>query len=422
MTQLFASSMQCVVYFGLLIIFAASPGRARGDDVLSALNQHLALPASERPSLDGLEFAVVPLTHEQVENAKQRLLEDRKRQRMAKYQEIIDSKRVTAGELVMPFEYYTFGEEKPKSGWPLYISLHGGGGTAARINDGQWENQKRLYKPAIGIYCAPRAPTNSWNLWHQSHIDGMFGELIEAMVLTQDVDWNRVYVLGYSAGGDGVYQLGPRLADRWAAAAMMAGHPNDAAIENLRNLPFAIQVGGRDAAYNRNKLARKWGDRLDQLAASDPGGYEHFVKIYENKGHWMDREDRVALPWMAKYSRTATANRVVWEQDDVTRSDFYWLSNPKPEARHSVAASFDGQTIQVESANFPQLVIRVDDRMLDMDQPIVVKHQGKVLVSQKVSRTVKSLAETLEPTGDPNLCFSGRIDVDLSQVVESSEQ
>ena len=41
-------------------------------------------------------------------------------------------------------------------------------------------------------------------------------------------------VVGYSAGGDGVYQLAPRMADSWAAAAMMAGHPNGVSPLSLR--------------------------------------------------------------------------------------------------------------------------------------------------------------------------------------------
>ena len=44
-------------------------------------------------------------------------------------------------------------------------------------------------------------------------------------VINEDVNPNKVYLLGYSAGGDGVYQLAPRMADRWAAAAMMADSP-----------------------------------------------------------------------------------------------------------------------------------------------------------------------------------------------------
>ena len=41
------------------------------------------------------------------------------------------------------------------------------------------------------------------------------------------VNPNKVFMSGYSAGGDGTYHLGPMLADWWAGAAMMAGHPND---------------------------------------------------------------------------------------------------------------------------------------------------------------------------------------------------
>ena len=80
--------------------------------------------------------------------------------------------------------------------------------------------------------------------------------MIENYVVTRGVNPNRIYLMGYSAGGDGVYQLAPRMADRWAAASMMAGHPNDAKPDNLRNLPFGLFMGGKDGAYNRNKVAK----------------------------------------------------------------------------------------------------------------------------------------------------------------------
>ena len=35
-------------------------------------------------------------------------------------------------------------------------------------------------------------------------------------VIKENVNPNKVYLLGYSAGGDGVYQLAPRMANRWA--------------------------------------------------------------------------------------------------------------------------------------------------------------------------------------------------------------
>ena len=59
------------------------------------------------------------------------------------------------GKLEMPFFYKTFGK-KPAAGHSLWISLHGGGGAPKRVNDSQYENQKRLYTLDEGIYLAPR--------------------------------------------------------------------------------------------------------------------------------------------------------------------------------------------------------------------------------------------------------------------------
>ena len=109
--------------------------------------------------------------------------------------EEMQKRLLTIGKLKMPFFYRTFGK-KPESGWSLYISMHGGGGTTARVNDQQWENQKRLYQLKEGIYLAPRAPTNTWNLWHQGHIDKFFLRLISNMVVFEDVDPDRVFLMG----------------------------------------------------------------------------------------------------------------------------------------------------------------------------------------------------------------------------------
>ena len=150
-----------------------------------------------------------------------------------------------------------FGSD-PKTGRSLWISLHGGGSAPASVNDQQWRNQLQLYQPKEGYYVAPRAPTDSWNMWFKPHITPLFDRLIENFVVKHRVNPDKVYVLGYSAGGDGVYQIGPRMADRWAAASMMAGHPNDAKPDNLRNIGFGLFMGGNDSSYNRNGMAKTW--------------------------------------------------------------------------------------------------------------------------------------------------------------------
>jgi pimeloyl-ACP methyl ester carboxylesterase len=313
------------------------------------------------------------------------------------------AKVITYKEFKMPYDYITYGEE-PEGGHSLYISLHGGGGAPARVNDSQWKNQIKLYQPKEGIYIAPRAATNTWDLWHQAHIDPMFDTLIDRFIAHHGVNPDRVYVLGYSAGGDGVYQLAPRMADRWAGAAMMAGHPGDAKPYNLLNLPYFIQCGSKDAAYNRNELCAKWGKTLDKLAEENPGHYPHKWIVYPEHGHWMKLECKQALPWMAKHTRDPWNKKLNWHQDNVLHTRFAWLANDAPKPGDLVTAEVYGQTITLTTENVKKLTLRLNDKLVILDKEIIVKDgNGKELFKGKVARSkaaiTRSLNERLDVSG-----------------------
>jgi len=296
----------------------------------------------------------------------------------------------------------TFGESQDGER-SLWISLHGGGGAPTEVNDKQWQNQIGLYEPEEGIYIAPRAPTDTWNLWHRGHIDPLFDRMIETYIATRGVDPDRVYLMGYSAGGDGVYQLAPRMADRFGAASMMAGHPNDAKPLGLRNLPFALFMGGEDNAYNRAGVARTWGGELRALHKADPTGYAHKIAIYEGLGHWMDRRDAEALPWMASFTRDPWPTRVVWRQDDVTHTRSYWLGVPAELARGGtvIVAEVDGQEIAVTADGVNAVTLRLSDYLLDLDLPIEVTVNGKSLHKGRVHRTQAAIDVSLQERADP---------------------
>lgn len=361
-------------------------------------------------------FASVPLSKEDSARARALLWEahvDALRKERALE---LEKKELKEGTLVMPFFTKTFGE-KPATGRSLWISMHGGGGAPARVNDSQYENQKKLYQPAEGIYLAPRAPTNTWNLWHEGHIDRFFARLVEDFVALEGVNPDRVYIMGYSAGGDGVYQIAPRMADWWAGAAMMAGHPNGVSLLSLRNVPFALQVGANDNAYNRAKIGAEYGEQLGKLRKEDPKGYENFVRIREGKGHWMNLEDKEALPWLAKFSRNPVPDRVVWKQTGATHDRSYWLAVPKGKAKGGalVIAERGENRINITKAEeVDQLIIRLDDRMIPFNGPLVVENNGKVLHNAPVTRTIGTLAKTLAERGDPNLMFDAEVMVSLA--------
>lgn len=364
-----------------------------------------------------------PLSSKEASEVKKLFLENSMNQWRQQLDTMWKNRELELNDKRMKFEYKVFGEQ-PADGRSLFISMHGGGNTAARVNDQQWKNQIGLYRPEEGIYLAPRAPTNTWNLWHEEHIDSFFHQLILGAVLFENVNPAKVYLMGYSAGGDGVYQLAPRLADRLAAASMMAGHPNETTPESLRNIGFALHMGGNDSAYRRNAIAREWKLRLDSMSKADPGGYKHHVEIHEGKGHWMGRQDSVAVPWMSRFKRNPIPSKVVWKQDDVHHPSFYWLAVPARSIQTGglIIASYNNNTITIDKNYSDTLIIRLNDEMVNLDWNVRVIYAGKEIFGGKVSRTADVIRRTVLEKSDPGLVFNAEIVIVNGIVVASTKK
>lgn len=381
------------------------------------LQSWVASPRPSRSELASADFAKKSLSKGKVEKALSVLALDKKKEMAKLYGTQWYDRLMRIDDYKMPFFFKVWGNE-PEDGRSLYLSMHGGGGAPTKVNDRQYENQKKLYDDTMedleGVYLAMRAPTDTWNLWHQPHIDEFLNTLIQLAVIYENVNPNKVYILGYSAGGDGVFQLAPRLADRWAAAAMMAGHPGDASALSLRNTPFAIHVGGLDSAYKRNEHAATWKVELKKLQDKDPDGYKHLVGIPET-GHWMKLKDAVALPWMAGFIRNPIPTKVVWQQDDIMHNRFYWLEVPDGEMQKGgiVVAEYDREKNEVNILeNYsPELKINLNDAMLDLDKPITVKFEGNTIYTGEAERNILNIWESMNYKGDAQMAFSARLTV-----------
>jgi poly(3-hydroxybutyrate) depolymerase len=398
----------------LLVVIASFFIPVASTSPVDALRHWLSVERDKRPDLAAQAFARTALTKDEAGQAAALLWEDyTKHIRQTRAHEWKD-KSIKINQLEMKFDYRVFGQ-KPDHGRSLFISLHGGGSAPKAVNDRQWENQKRLYKPAEGVYLAPRAPNDAWNMWFQPHMDAFFERLILDAVVFEGVDANRVYLTGYSAGGDGVYRLAPRLADRWAAAAMMAGHPGESSALNLRNLPFALHVGEKDSAFERNRRATEWKQRLAELHQQDPQGYVHEAVLHPGKGHWMDREDASAIPWMARFTRNPTPNKVVWHDAGSKNTSCYWLAlpkSPRPE-NFAITATCENNTIRIESKAVPKLLVRFRDVFVDLEQPVIVEVNGKTRFTGKPDRTILTLDATMHERQDRGLMFSSQIEVEI---------
>ena len=194
-------------------------------------------------------------------------------------------------EHTMWFLMDQIGEPDANGLYPLYITLHGGGESDdGESNNDQWMSMYEYYRGSVknGIYIACRGITDTWDLHFQPASYPLYDRLIQTMIYRYHADPNRVYLLGFSAGGDGVYQITPRMADRFAAANMSSGHPNGVSLRNLANCPFSIQVGVRDY-YSDEAMRCIRGAEYEQVLTGYHDalhyGYEHQVLVHVPEGH-----------------------------------------------------------------------------------------------------------------------------------------
>ncbi len=314
------------------------------------------------------------------------------------------ARQIVLGDKKLKWMEKSFGDA-PAGKHSLWITLHGGGEGTEEENDRNWKGYYGRYEfPPGSINVAPRAPANTWDMWHVAWVDDLFDRLIADFVSQRGVDPDHVYLIGYSAGGDGVYQLSPRLADRLAAATMCAGHPNDVTPEGLRNLPFFLYMGGDDAAYHRNTVVREYSAKIDALQATDPAGYAHRLTVYPGLPHGMQNREAEAIPRMSVLTRTNWPSRVVWKQNPrVLHDRFYWLERPSGAAQPGelYAAHVEGQTITIETPASGKLILRLSDELLDLDKPVRVVAGGKTVFDGKVPRSFAAITQSLHEREDP---------------------
>ena len=201
----------------------------------------------------------------------------------------------------MPSRYFVevIGD-KPEAGYPLYIAMHGGGeGDTPDFNDGQWEDMKYYYSDDLecGVYVAVRGVRDTWDTHFNPESYPLYDRLIRYMILTEDVDPNRVYLEGFSAGGDGVYAIGARMADCFAALNMSSGHPNGIEVVNLYRTPIQLQAGEYDDAYDRNTVTAEYGRKLDEYQQVY-GGFEHRTPLCRMRPRGLRRETEAMKTWI----------------------------------------------------------------------------------------------------------------------------
>ncbi|MCU0785408.1 MAG: hypothetical protein MUF81_15420 [Verrucomicrobia bacterium] len=357
------------------------------------------------------------------------------------------------GELSMPFAVILRQTTNSAAKRPLFISMHGGGGSGKQPGPHTWDVNTREFKTQVtfavkhyqpdGVYFVPRMADDRLGRWWHKHNQVAFDQVINHAILHWNVDPNRVYLMGVSEGGYGTDILAPFMADRFAGAnAMAAGVGLGNPPANLRNLAFRTDVGETDYQFDRSPLAQKFHAELDRLQQLDPGGYVHSINLQAGRAHGIDY--RQGILWITKYSRPPWPDRVVWVNqplDGLRRERFYWVAIPaapeKGDLRIDAAANRKNNTITIDIATLDGgnldgnrthgkdnvaeahrtalgktgVNLLLSDALLDLDKPVTVVANGKRVFNKKVARSARVIAAALAARPDPSACPTAIITV-----------
>lgn len=292
--------------------------------------------------------------------------------------------RISSGEHVSPFTIKDVGE-RPASGWPLVIAMHGGGNAPQELNDSQWEHMQIYYKDHPEVsgyrYLALRAPNNSWNGFYDNYVYPLIQDLIAQQVAWNDVDPNRVYLIGYSHGGYGAFAIGPKMPDLFAAihASASAGTDGETVATGLHSTRFTWMVGGRDTAYGRRERCEAFEQAIEKLRGQRVDRYPAEFFLIERNGHG-GLPDRDWLVQMLPHVRDTAPRELDWELTDPVVRDHYWLHVDDPGKNQKISARILGDNrIEVTTTGRETVELWLDDLLIDMARPLQITFNGQQL-------------------------------------------
>lgn len=319
----------------------------------------------------------------------------------------------------------------------LILGLHGGGEGAGDAKSAM----DMAIADCLGIY--PQGIRLVHDTWNTIHGERFVLTLIERAKLHDDVDPDRVYVAGFSMGGTGSWFFAGRHPDLFAAAAPGPGvfmaNPKSQVktkeevvalqhgfLPNVRNLPVSFYVGLEDTNTMPGTYLFAW-DRLLELRAADPGGYEaiEFRSIPGLAHAYPPGEPKETLAWLAKQRRDPYPKTIVWEyaadpfpqwvesdpQRRFVKRQFYWLRVKDPVDRMKLRAHREGNVfdLEFERGKPKQVELLLNPEMIDPSQKIVVRVAGKEVWSGILEPDLRLIFDTFDAYLDRRLTFDRSI-------------
>ena len=324
------------------------------------------------------------------------------------------------------------------SGYCLLVCLHGGQG-APQMNDDQWRNiipfENNGFKQGT-IAVAPRGITNTWNLHFVNESFPAITRLVENYIIFRNVDPNKVYLMGFSAGGDGTYSLSERIPYLFAACSPQAGHPNGINTVNLCNLPTYLAAGEKDTAFKRNQICVDYYRKILDQNGKYLGNYIAKVEVVAGSGHsfqcWKtprnsffngannaSKSNDTAFTFMYSYTRNPNPTKISCDvktfltplRNYYTQrgNSFYNIELGKnPPDMIQLEINYDNNAINIKEGN--NFKLNLNSALFKKGNVVNVNHQGKTQPYQ-LQKDGNYAKNNMKLYCDPNYGYDSYINI-----------
>lgn len=113
-------------------------------------------------------------------------------------------------------------------------------------------------------------------------------------------------------------------------------------------------------------------------------------------------------------ARNPVPRELAWRLSDGVIRDFFWLHAPAPGSGKELnVACKDNRLTATVTTNLTAATILLDSRLIDFKKPVVLELNGRTS-RHKPRPSLRTLCETLQRRGDPELAFTAELALPLA--------
>ncbi|GIL21091.1 MAG: hypothetical protein DWB56_02240 [Candidatus Jettenia sp.] len=338
----------------------------------------------------------------------------------------LQRKLVPIGEKHGEYFVYTPSHYVPDKSWPMILILHGVG--------------SRGYDPVMAWLRSSAhndefilvAPTYGHGLWWKDEAERLILSVFDKMKQEYNIDTDRVYLTGFSSGGHGAWYMALRYPHFFAAISPIAGEcPIPSFLVNLMHVPVYIVHGAQDTVIPA-EAARDALSRLEKL------NYRvAYKELPEMKHRFPLDETGEILDWFRANGRLLYPKKLRFSTESIKYSVSYWVEIlefseivgrvsgvQKDISGHLMRSEALPVTASVEAdikdenneiflvtQGIKAIRLYLENRLIDMERPLRVYINGKMVYSEKVNENVRVILDTVKKRNDRKALFSAYLDL-----------